>query len=353
MTTELAAAVGGGLGGGGALAATPLAIRVAIRTGFYDRPRGYREHATATPFLGGAAVLMAFLIAAISVGGAARSWVLLVCGVVMWAVGTLDDRYAVTPQWRLLAEATAAGALFASGFGWKVAGSAPLDLILTVLWTVGLVNAFNLMDNLDGACGTVGCASALGLGVLAALHGEPVQAGMAFGLAAACAGFLRSNLARPAKIFLGDGGSMTVGFLIAALGMAIARPLRISGSGFLTIAPIAGVVILDTTLVCVSRTRRGVSLPTGGRDHLTHRLLARLGSPRAVAAALALLQGSLAALAIVGDQLGGGAVLRGRLRRECRWGCGDCRARQPGLAARRHCGGPQTHVAAATMFHPA
>jgi UDP-GlcNAc:undecaprenyl-phosphate/decaprenyl-phosphate GlcNAc-1-phosphate transferase len=309
MTVELAVALGLGAGGAVALAATPVAIHVAARTDFYDRPREYRKHAAPTPFLGGAAVLVAFLVAALLVGAATHYWVLLVCASAMWAIGTIDDRIAVPPQRRLLAEAAAATALFAAGLGWKLPVSGPFDFLLTIAWCVGLVNAFNLMDNLDGACGTVGCVSAVGIGILAVIYDQPALAGMAAGLAAACAGFLRYNLAKPSRIFLGDGGSMPIGFVIAGLGMAISRHLQIGDAGFFVIALMPGAVILDTALVSVSRARRGVSLLTGGRDHLSHRLLGRLGSARSVAVALALLQASLVTLAILGDQMGSDAVI--------------------------------------------
>jgi UDP-GlcNAc:undecaprenyl-phosphate/decaprenyl-phosphate GlcNAc-1-phosphate transferase len=306
MSAWAAAAIGLVLAGVCALLATPVAIRTAHRTDFYDRPRGYRKHDAPTPFLGGAAVFAAFLIAAIVVGAISTlsNVVLLLCAFAMWAIGTLDDRRAIEPEWRVLAEIAAATALYVAGAGWRLPTGNGADLVLTVFWVVGLVNGFNLMDNLDGACATVGCVSALGLGTLAAIHGEAAHAGMAFALAAACAGFLRFNLARPARIFLGDGGSMTIGFLVAALGMAIIRPVHVGNPAVFALALLAGVVIFDTTLVSVSRRRRGISLLTGGRDHLTHRLLTRVHTPRAVAFTLAITQAILASLAIVGVQLG-------------------------------------------------
>lgn len=312
MTAELAAAVGAALGGVVALAGTPVAARVAARTDFYDRPREYRAHARATPFLGGAAVSAAFLIAAVGVGGVGSDYVVLLpCVLALWAIGTLDDRTAVAPQWRLLAESIMAAALFIDGLGWKLTGSAWLDLGLTLVWIVGLVNAFNLMDNLDGACGTVGSVAAAGFGALSVIQGDAVLAGMAFALAAACAGFLRSNLARPTKIFLGDGGSMPIGFLVAAIGMIASRRLPHGGSGLLTVAMMVGVVILDTALVSLSRTRRRVSLATGGRDHLTHRLLLKLGTPLRVSLALALGQALLSGVAIAATRLGNVPTLIG------------------------------------------
>jgi UDP-GlcNAc:undecaprenyl-phosphate GlcNAc-1-phosphate transferase len=255
-------------------------------------------------------VFAAFLVAALILGGVTRSyWVLLLCAFVMWAVGTVDDRLAVPPLWRVVIEALAAGALFAANLGWNISGVGALNLLLTLVWVVGLVTAFNLMDNLDGACGTVAAVSAAGIGILAVIHHQRVLAGMACALSAACVAFLLWNLARPAKIFLGDGGSMPIGFLIAGLAMALSRHLGVGASSLLAAAMMVGTVILDTTLVTVSRTRRGVRLVTGGRDHLSHRLLRRLHSTRAVAGALAVIQGLLCALAIIGVQLGSAALV--------------------------------------------
>jgi UDP-GlcNAc:undecaprenyl-phosphate GlcNAc-1-phosphate transferase len=305
MTAELAAPVGFAAAAAATVGATPVAIRLAHRTGFLDRPRGYRTHAAATPFLGGAAVVAGFLLAGAAVGALnGRLLVVLGCAVLMWLVGTVDDRSAVPPMWRLLASAAAATALAAAGLGWHTTGGDGIDFGLTVVWGVGLVYAFNLMDNMDGACATVGAVSSAGIGVLAAIHGQATIAGLAFALAGACAGFLPWNLSRPARIFLGDGGSMPTGFAVAALAMATARHLRVGDANLLASALLVGIVILDTALVSVSRLRRGVTLVTGGRDHLTHRMLLALPSPRAVAATLAAVQAGLCVLAIAGDQLG-------------------------------------------------
>jgi UDP-GlcNAc:undecaprenyl-phosphate GlcNAc-1-phosphate transferase len=304
MDTKLAAGVGFAVGGAAALASTPAAIRLAVSLDFYDRPREYRQHGAATPFLGGAGVVVAFLIAAVAVGAINRSWVLLVCAVAMLVIGTIDDTVTVAPRWRLISEVAVACALVVAGLGWSLPEGGALNAVLTIVWVVGIVNAFNLMDNLDGACATVAGVSALGIGTLAIIGGEPALAGMAFALAAASAAFLRWNLAGPARVFLGDGGSMPVGFLVAALAMAVSRGLRLGDAALPALGLTAGVAILDTTLVSVSRIRRGVPLWTGGRDHLTHRLLSRCRSPRSVAARLALVQLALCGLAVAGDRLG-------------------------------------------------
>jgi hypothetical protein len=116
----------------------------------------------------------------------------------------------------------------------------------------------------------------LGIGAFALVNDDAALAALSFGLVGACLGFLRSNLAQPARIFLGDGGSMSVGFVVAAMAIAAPRVADLGSEWVLIAALLTGLVILDTTLVVISRRRRGVQLLTGGRDHLTHRLL---GSP--------------------------------------------------------------------------
>jgi UDP-GlcNAc:undecaprenyl-phosphate GlcNAc-1-phosphate transferase len=309
MSVEVSAAEGFAAACAGTLAVTPLAISIAARTGFYDLPRDYHKHGAPTPLLGGVAVLLGFLAAVIVVAGATgRIIVVVICAVGLGLMGTIDDRVPIGPRWRLLAEAIAAVALIATGLRWKTSGGVGVDILLSVIWIVGLVNAFNLMDNIDGACSTVGCVSAAGIGILAAIHGQVVLTGLAFGLAGACSAFLLWNLAAPAKIFLGDGGSMPIGFLVAALAMATGRQLHVGNASLLAGALLVGMPILDTALVTLSRKRRGVTLMTGGRDHLTHRLLLAVHRPRAVAGVLALAQALLCAIAIAGDQWGSGAL---------------------------------------------
>ncbi len=305
MVSELPVPLSFAAGGAAALGGTPLAIRLARRTGFFDHPRGYRSHGVSTPLLGGTAVLGALVLAAVVTGSLTPKLAILVTlASILWLLGTVDDRHPVAPIWRLIAEIAVAAALYDRGLGWKIAQTGGVQLAVTVIWVVTIVNAFNLMDNLDGACATTGCISGAGIGTLAAVQSQTAIAGVAFGLCGACAGFLPYNLARPSKIFLGDGGSMSIGFLVAGLAMLTAQHEDLGDTSLLAAAMLAGLPVLDTSLVSVSRTRRGVPLTTGGRDHLTHRVLPRLGSARAVCACLALIQLLLAGVAIGAEQLG-------------------------------------------------
>jgi len=282
------------------VALVPVAIRVAWRTRFLDTPFKYKTHLRPTPYLGGAAVVAATVPTAIVFGGidSGMAWI-LGGAVLMSIIGTIDDRLMLGPVVRVALEAGLAAALWANGLGWSTFDSDIASLAFTIVWIVGLVNAFNLMDNLDGAAGTVGMVCAAGVGSAALLYGGIAPAALAFALAGACAGFLVYNLSRPSRIFLGDGGSMPIGFVVAAVLMAVSwDDGGFGATAIVAAAPLVGLPILDTTLVMVSRARRGVPLLSGGRDHLTHRLLGLLGTPRRVAVALAAAQAGLCAAGV-------------------------------------------------------
>ena len=297
MPDELRLALAFGLGSAFTLAAVPLAIRLASRTEFIDRPVGYKKHGQPTPYLGGLALIAAFMAVALLLGsGSSEFVVLLMAAVGLCAVGTVDDRIGLGPATRVLAEIVAAYAIWEAGFGWALFDEGVANLALTVVWVVALTNAFNLMDNLDGATGSVGGVSAAGIGVLAASQDQIALAALAFGLAGGCLAFLRFNLARPARIFLGDGGSMPVGFLLAAMLTAIPSTEGFGTAAVFAVVPFVGLTLFDTTLVVLSRLRRGAALLSGGRDHMTHRLLATVGSSRRVALMLGLAQAALCAL---------------------------------------------------------
>lgn len=299
-----------GSGAAVALAAMPIAVRVAERTGFLDRPVGYKQHGHPTPYLGGSALLLALLVAGMAFGeGSGRFLPVSLGAIGLWVVGTVDDRVNLSPWLRIAASVVAGVGLWVGNLGWDVFDWAGLDLVLTVVWVLGLVNAFNLMDNLDGAAGSVAASTAVGVGAFALAGGDGTLLALACGLLGACLGFLCWNLAGPARIFLGDGGSMPLGFIVAALAIAAQPTGDLGGSAVLTASLLVGLVILDTTLVTVSRRRRGVALLTGAHDHLTHRLLGPAGTPRRVAGLLAGVQLSLCAIALGAAELGRMAVL--------------------------------------------
>jgi UDP-GlcNAc:undecaprenyl-phosphate GlcNAc-1-phosphate transferase len=290
-------------------AVTPLAIRVALATGFIDRPAGYKGHDAPTPYLGGSAIMVGVLVTAVALGGAGHGrWVLLAGAAVLWMLGTADDRLNLSPLTRVIAEAAVAGALFATGNGWHVSAGI-VDLLLTVGWVIAVVNAVNLMDNMDGTSATVAGTSALGAGGLALVGGDSSLAVLCLAVGGACAGFLPRNLARPSRIFMGDGGSMPLGLLVAGVAMAASAHAAVGAGAVVIGVLLLGLALLDTTLVTFSRRVGGRPLLTGARDHLTHRLRTKLGTSRAVAAFLGGTQLLLCGGAIVLGQIGLGAVL--------------------------------------------
>lgn len=288
---------------------TPLAIQLAGRLQFFDLPAGYKGHRQPTPYLGGTAIVMGLLIG-IAAGGLHRHYVLvIVCVVAVWFMGTVDDRVNLPIVLRVVVEIGVGLTLAMNGLGWHVFHVAPLDDALSVVWVLGVMNAFNLMDNMDGAAATTAATSALGAAVIALLSNQRGPATLCLATAGACIGFLPRNLANPARVFMGDGGSLPLGLLVASMAMTSVTQKYLGPNGVIIGGLLVGLVIFDTTLVTVSRSRAGASLFTGGRDHTTHRLAQVLGSPRRVALTLATVQVCLCALTIGVAQAGGGWVL--------------------------------------------
>jgi UDP-GlcNAc:undecaprenyl-phosphate GlcNAc-1-phosphate transferase len=292
-----------------AYAATPVAMRAAVRLHFLDRPAGYKGHATPTPYLGGAAVVLAFVCAVmLAAGHPERTGPVVVGAVLLWAVGTTDDRVNLSPYLRLGIEFAIAAGLWAVGLGWELGFGGAVDLAVTALWIAGVVNAFNLFDNMDGAAGTMACVVAGAVAILGVVLGDAWLAVCGGALCGACLGFLPYNLCSPPRIFLGDGGSMPVGFIVAALVMIGASDAVRYWQALAMALLLVGIPLLDTCLVVISRRRRGLSVLTGGRDHLTHRTRRRLRTVRAVAVALGTAQALLAVLALAAYR-GGSLVL--------------------------------------------
>ena len=298
------------VGAGVSAIATPMMIRVARRAGILDHPGGYKRHARPTPYLGGVAILVAVLVASVATAGISEPIPIIACGAVaICLLGTLDDRRAISPVLRLAVQAAVGVSVWAADAGWNTGLPDWAELMLTVFWIVLAVNAFNLIDNLDGAASSAAAGSALGIVAIALiLDAEAWVALVALALLGASLAFLPFNLARPARIFLGDGGSTLLGFLIAVSAMGALFDESAPAPAAVMVL-LLGIPLLDTALVMVSRWRRRVSLLTGGRDHLTHRVLARVGSSWKVAAMAATAQIALSALAAVALELGSAALV--------------------------------------------
>jgi UDP-GlcNAc:undecaprenyl-phosphate/decaprenyl-phosphate GlcNAc-1-phosphate transferase len=260
---------------------------LAIRVGMVDLPGPRKVHLKPIPLLGGLAIYGAVMLAIlIAFDGPARaqSFGIVTGATLVAAVGFLDDRGWLHHQIKLFAGMPlAAVILFASGvhanvFSVLVGGAAGrwLDGALTILWVVGITASFSILDHMDGLCAGVAAMASVFFAMIAYLNGQTIVTTLAAATLGAAAGFLRWNF-KPAKIFMGDGGAMLLGFLMATL----ALKLRLENGTFLAswLVPvlILGATIFDTTLVTISRSRRGL-LPfaTPGKDHSAHRL-ANLG----------------------------------------------------------------------------
>ena len=301
MNFPLWARIGIGIGLAGTLAyiTTPFAIVAARRFAFYDRPAGYKGHAAPTPYLGGAAVMLAYAIALlVGAGDATRSLPLLGCVAVLFVVGTIDDKRTVPPLLRVAVEFGLGMLLAGAGIGWNLGAGYAVDAVVNGIWVVAVVNAFNLFDNMDGAASTMAVVVAAAACILGLVTGDTWVAVGSAALCGACLGFLPHNLASPARIFLGDGGSMPLGFAVAALVASAARSAEPSVLALVAGFMLVGIPALDTCLVIVSRRRRGISILTGGQDHLTHRTRTRMGTARRVVLVLGSTQAVVSALVI-------------------------------------------------------
>jgi UDP-GlcNAc:undecaprenyl-phosphate GlcNAc-1-phosphate transferase len=276
MSVTTASLLGVALALVAALAFTPLVRAVARRVGMVTRPRGDRWAKKPTALLGGVAIFAAFatavltLLPSVPYGG-----VVLGASALMFLIGLADDIRPLKPYQKLVGQIAAATVVILGGLTlpwtpWPVA-----NMALTLFWLVGITNAVNLLDNMDGLAGGVGAIAAGVLAVTFFVNGDTAEALLTAAFAAALVGFLVYNF-HPASIFMGDCGSLFVGFFLAAAAL-----LNVSGgraSGFLPVLAVPALLlvipIFDTTLVTVLRKLAGRAVSQGGRDHSSHRLVA-------------------------------------------------------------------------------
>jgi len=289
----------------------PVAISIAVHFGFLDHPGPAKSHTEAVPYLGGAAIVVAFA-AVVLIGvaldpppsGSPQLAAFLGLGVLLAVIGLVDDLAGGLSPWlRLALETAAAVAVWALGSSAHLSGvPRPIDAIISVLWLVGVTNAFNLLDNIDGLSAGTATIAALAIFGVAVLQHRYLVAALAIALAGCAAGFLRSNF-HPAKIYMGDAGSLFLGFVLAVLLLKLRAnaPTRVP---VVVILAIPGLALFDTSLVVVSRLYHRISPFQGGKDHTSHRLV-RLGlSVPAAVAVLFVADACLAGAAIGMEQLG-------------------------------------------------
>jgi UDP-GlcNAc:undecaprenyl-phosphate GlcNAc-1-phosphate transferase len=252
---------------------TPLMRRAALQLGIIDNPDGkLKKQNSAVPYFGGVAVFLGFLLTVGVLTDFDKDTLgLLLSGSIALMVGLIDDFGVLTPSQKLIGQALAAIVLVKSGTYIKLAFLPIYVAIpLTVLWILTVTNAMNIIDIMDGLAAGVATIAALTLAAANLMADRAPQAFLAFVLAGATAGFLRHNF-HPAKIYLGDAGSLFIGFMLAALSMN-AGYTRVNLLAVISPVLILGIPLFDLGLVMVIRWRKGIPVMKGSPDHFALRL---------------------------------------------------------------------------------
>jgi UDP-GlcNAc:undecaprenyl-phosphate GlcNAc-1-phosphate transferase len=271
------------------LALVPAVRLVALRTGFVDRPSTRKVHAAPIPYLGGLAIMGAVfagvVAGAFGLSPNTRFAAILLLAVGLGLVGLADDARPLTARLRLTLQFGAAASAVLLGTRLELTGNAFVDAAVTVVWIVGVTNAFNLLDNMDGLSASIATTSAMGMVFLAVVAGFPMLAVTAAAVVGATFGYLAYNL-RPAMIFMGDAGALFLGFLLAILSVR-AGAFEQGAAGIIVVPLLVAIALADTTTVSIARRRHGIPISRGGQDHLSHRLVRRGLSPGLAVGALA------------------------------------------------------------------
>jgi UDP-GlcNAc:undecaprenyl-phosphate GlcNAc-1-phosphate transferase len=282
---------------------TPLAARLGAA------PRDDRWHQRTTPMLGGIGIFVGLLAGfwvaiAADAAPASRELIAILGGcAILFVAGLLDDLFSLGPLPKLAAQLAAAGLVIGNGL--TISGLISNNFLagtVALVWLVGMTNAFNLLDNMDGLAATLAGIAAVFFAIDAlTVHQNDAVLALALALALACAGFLPFNLRpkRSAAVFMGDSGSQVLGFALAALGLTASW--KVAGTTVATLllpVLVLAVPILDTTLVTVVRLLDGRPVYQGGRDHTSHRLVYHGLSERRAVVLLAVISAALGATSL-------------------------------------------------------
>ena len=259
-------------------ASVDLSIRAAKRVNAYDHPDGGRKvQERPIPRLGGLAIAGAFTLIVASglivTGrlGFALALGVLIPALVAAAIGLADDRWHLNPYLRLGGQAGVGLLAWALGTRVAVTGLPAMDLAITVLWVVVIINGINLLDNSDGLAASTILVMGIGSSVIAAMFGQALVSLFGVVLVGVSLGYLRHNW-HPAKVYMGDSGAYFLGSLAAMLLIRLTPESAPGWGGVAIVVLLAVLPLADTTYVTVTRIARGVHPFTAGRDHLSHRL---------------------------------------------------------------------------------
>ena len=310
-----------------AVVLTYLIRPVALMAGVVAVPKEDRWHRGRIPLLGGVAIVGAVLVVAALLPPLPRqAWTLLGGATVLSLAGLIDDLRPLNPQAKFLIQLVITSVLVTAGLQLSITGYAAVDQLITLVWLVGVSNAFNLLDNMDGLAAGIGLIAAAFRCYFFLQDGNLAGAWLAGALAGALAGFLVFNF-QPASVFMGDTGSLFIGLMVSGLNVMGPFPYQ-RGTVAVLLLPvlILMVPLFDTAFVTVARTLAGRSVAQGGRDHTSHRLVALGLSERGAVLslwAMALASGGVAVLSyryglpytatLVGLLLAGVVVLAAKL----------------------------------------
>ena len=271
------------------LTITPIVRLIAIRKGWVARPNQDRWHKQTTALFGGIAIFLGLSVPLFIVGDFDSLWnyilrhtsysrtpsiasVIFLGAILLFILGLADDFLNLKPQNKLIGQIIVASMVVFMGFRLNWFTSLTLDTILTIVWIVGITNAFNLLDNMDGLCAGIAMVASLAMAALYTVY-DASAFSVAVIVAGSCSAFLVYNF-KPASIFMGDCGSLVIGFSIAMLSLfhgnftADSRLASVMVPALILLVP-----LLDTTLVTTIRLLSGRKASTGGRDHTSHRLV--------------------------------------------------------------------------------
>lgn len=259
-----------------ALALTPVVRAFARRQGFVARPKIDRWHKNPTATIGGVAIWLTVVCVFLTlIPHTPYGWVIIGASTFLFVVGLIDDLIHIKPYQKLIGQVMGAALVVYYGLALPWTRSLPINMVITIFWLIGITNAVNLLDNMDGLAAGIASIASVFLTVSFIAGGQPTEAFMSSVLAAALLGFLVYN-SNPATIFMGDCGSMFIGFLLASAAL-----VNVSGGRSRTFVPVLAVPILvlfipifDTTFVTILRKLSGRAASQGGRDHTSHRLVA-------------------------------------------------------------------------------
>jgi UDP-GlcNAc:undecaprenyl-phosphate GlcNAc-1-phosphate transferase len=263
---------------------TPLFRALARAKGILDYPGGRKQQRKPVPYLGGLAIALPISVSSLGlvfsdIESIVKSEIyfgLILPSMVIAVVGVLDDIYELSPKVRFISQSivglVTSLLLFINGTGVEILDNPWLNVLLTSVWVVGIINAVNFIDNMDGLATGIAIISSLTFFIISFNNGQYLVAALSGALAGSCTGFIFLNK-KPASIYLGDAGALYIGFLLAAISIRI--DINQLPQIDRIIIPILILIIpfIDTTQVVISRLYRGKSPFQGGRDHLSHLLL--------------------------------------------------------------------------------